>query len=269
MFLGEQNRRVLPRWRDFETTLRLGELRNLKPREAVSREDSEIVARRFFEWQRSPTIWHAADLLNSAFVIGNDESRREAVEFILHNRALAPPLLVSFAEQFTQHVGKADAVHGEEELSKWLHVVRARLADEPRNAIQWVELSRLYILRGESARALRAMTVAAALGPNSRFVVRCAARLFLHVHDTRKALSVIRNAAGSKRDPWLLAAEIAVASASQLPSTLARIGKLRNEDEALSLFEQPVVERARYIGIREWKESARAPALSALNGISK
>ena len=91
---------------------------------------------------------------------------------------------------------------------------------------------------GESARALRAMTVAAALGPNSRFVVRCAARLFLHVHDTRKALSVIRNAAGSKRDPWLLAAEIAVASASQLPSTLARIGKLRNEDEALSLFER-------------------------------
>jgi hypothetical protein len=36
------------------------------------------------------------------------------------------------------------------------------------------------------------MTVAAALGPNSRFVVRCAARLFLHAHDTRKALSVIR-----------------------------------------------------------------------------
>jgi tetratricopeptide (TPR) repeat protein len=238
VFLGEQNRRVLPRWRDFETTLRLGELRNLKPREAVSREDSEIVARRFFEWQHNPTIWHAADLLNSAFVIGNNESRREAVEFILHNRALAPPLLVSFAEQFTQQVGKVDAVHGEEELSKWLHVVRARLTDEPRNAIQWVELSRLYILRGESARALKAMTVAAALGPNSRFVVRCAARLFLHAHDTRKALSVIRNAAGSKRDPWLLAAEIAVASASQLPSTLARIGKLRNEDEALSMFER-------------------------------
>jgi tetratricopeptide (TPR) repeat protein len=238
VFLEERNRRVLPRWRDFETTLRLGELNNLKPRDPVSTEDSGTVAQRALEWQHNPTIWHAADLLNSAFVIGDDERCKEAVEFILHNRALAPLALVNLAEQCVQPGSHADSVYGEEELPKMLHVIRTRLNNEPRNAIQWVELSRLYILLGENARALKAMTVAAALGPNSRFVVRCAARLFLHVHDARKALTVIRNAAGAKRDPWLLAAEIAVASASQSPSFLAKVGKLRNEDEKLSVFER-------------------------------
>lgn len=238
MFLEERNRRILPRWRDFETTLRLGELSNLKPRAPVSTEDSEIVSRRALEWQHNATIWHAADLLNSAFVIGNDDRSREVAEFILHNRALAPPPLVSLAEQFAQQGRHGHPVQGEEKLSKLVHVVRTRLNNEPRNAIQWAELSRLYILLGEGTRALKAMTVAAALGPNSRFVVRCAARLFLHAHDARKALSVIRNAAGAKKDPWLLAAEIAVASASRSPSLLARIGKVRNEDETLSRFER-------------------------------
>ena len=51
MFLEEHNRRVLPRWRDFDTTLKLGELRNLKPREAVSTDDLKIIARRALEWR--------------------------------------------------------------------------------------------------------------------------------------------------------------------------------------------------------------------------
>ena len=240
MFLEEQNRRVLPCWRDFNTTLQLGELTNLKPREPVSIEDNDAVTRRASEWQHNPTIWNAADLLSSAFVIGNPDRCKDAAEFILHNRHVAPAPLVSLAEECTQKVQQAIPVllEQEESLSLLLHAVRTRLADEPRNAIQWVELSRLYVLLGETDRALKAMRVAAALGPDSRFIIRCASRLFLHAHDARKALSVIRNAAGAKKDPWLLAAEIAVASASQVPSFLAKVGKLRNEDNSLSMFER-------------------------------
>ena len=188
--------------------------------------------------ENSPTIWHAADFLNSAFVIGNEEECKEVAEFILSHRDAAPAPLVRLAERCARQVHKDNVARGEEQLSKLLHDVRVRLSDEPRNAIQWVELSRLYMLAGESARALKAMTVAAAAGPHSRFVVRCASRLFLHFHDAGRALSIIRNATGSKKDPWLLAAEIGVASASHSPSFLARIGKQRNDDETLTLFER-------------------------------
>ena len=78
----------------------------------------------------------------------------------------------------------------------------------------------------------------AALGPDHRFIVRSAARLFIHEHERSRALRVIRNASGAKRDPWLLAAEIAVASASKSPSLLAREGRTRNDDDGLSLFER-------------------------------
>jgi uncharacterized protein HemY len=207
-------------------------------REPVSADDRKIVIRRVLEWRSSPTIWHAADLLNSAFVIGIEEEAREAAEFILSNRSAAPAPLISLAEQCARQVPKDNFARGEELLPKLVHDVRVRLGDEPRNAIQWVELSRLYMLAGESSRALKAMTVAASLGPHSRFVVRCASRFFLHFHDAGRALRIIRNAVGAKKDPWLLAAEIGVASASRSPSLLARIGKQRNDDETLTLFER-------------------------------
>jgi tetratricopeptide (TPR) repeat protein len=82
------------------------------------------------------------------------------------------------------------------------------------------------------------MRVAASLGPDNRFVVRSAARLFLHEHDAGKALRTIRRAAGIKRDPWLLAAEIAVSSAAKSPALMARAGQARNDDENLSPFER-------------------------------
>jgi hypothetical protein len=82
------------------------------------------------------------------------------------------------------------------------------------------------------------MRVALALAPDSRFVVRSAARLFLHEHDSAAALRAIRKSSGAKIDPWLLAAEIAVASASDSPSLLAKAGRLRNEDSSLSPFER-------------------------------
>jgi tetratricopeptide (TPR) repeat protein len=80
------------------------------------------------------------------------------------------------------------------------------------------------------------MTTAASLAPDNRFVVRSAARLFLHEHDAPTALKIIRRAAGAKRDPWLLAAEIATASASQSAALFAKIGTNRNEDDSISPF---------------------------------
>jgi len=80
------------------------------------------------------------------------------------------------------------------------------------------------------------MIAAANLAPDNRFVVRSAARLFLHERDGPTALKIIRRAAGAKRDPWLLAAEIAVASASGKATLFAKIGANRNEDNNISPF---------------------------------
>ena len=237
MFLEQKDRHVIPRWRDFKTTLALRELENSKDSEPIGSDDKEAIARRVEEFQVDHDIWHAADLLSSAFVVGDLESADLARKFILSNRTGAPEALVSFASRTSYEGVQTDfSSLGEDAQRRLIQKMRARLRNEPRNAILWVELSRLCSLQGDSRRALRNMTTAASLAPDNRFVVRSAARLFLHEHDAPTALKIIRRAAGAKRDPWLLAAEIATASASQSAALFAKIGTNRNEDDSISPF---------------------------------
>lgn len=240
MFFEDLNRRVLPRWRDHRTTLVLGELFDSKDREPVADHDREALVRRASEWRADPTLWNAADLVSSAFVVGVSKDFKEAADFILDNHDYAPVPLVALAKAIT--LPPAERVEASEttarEIPKQIHELRKRLQEEPRNAIQWVELSRLYTLSGEAERAIQSMGIAVSLAPHNRFIVRSAARLFHHEHDAGRALRIIRAASGAKTDPWLLAAEIAVASATNSPSLLAKIGRHRSEDESLSPFER-------------------------------
>jgi tetratricopeptide (TPR) repeat protein len=237
LFFERKDRHVIPRWRDFKTTLALGELKNSKARKAIMSVDREAIARRVGEFETNRDIWHAADLLSSAFVVGDLDAVDLAKKFILENPTRAPKALISLASGLSEGGIRSDLSPLEEDAQRRLiHEIRARLRSQPLNAILWVELSRLYTLRGNSKSALRCMTTAANLAPDNRFVVRSAARLFLHEHEASTALRVIRKAAGVKRDPWLLAAEIAIASASRSTSLFAKIGTNRNEDDNISPF---------------------------------
>jgi hypothetical protein len=55
MLTGIKDRNVIPRWRDFDTTVLLGELQNptSKPASPPQAENIELVLRRAREWQRS------------------------------------------------------------------------------------------------------------------------------------------------------------------------------------------------------------------------
>jgi tetratricopeptide (TPR) repeat protein len=55
------------------------------------------------------------------------------------------------------------------------------------------------------------MEVAVALTPTNRFVVRSAARLYVHLEDAAHAHKILVKAASAHADPWLIAAELAVA----------------------------------------------------------
>ena len=87
MLFKRKNRRVIPRWRDFKTTLALGELHNSRDAEPLSPNDQEAVARRIAEFQVDRDIWHAADLLSSAFVVG--DLKRASSQGISKYRAMA------------------------------------------------------------------------------------------------------------------------------------------------------------------------------------
>ena len=55
------------------------------------------------------------------------------------------------------------------------------------------------------------MRVALQLAPDNRHVLRSASRLFLHLNEPQHAHDLLVRSAATKRDPWLISAEIAIA----------------------------------------------------------
>jgi len=105
--------------------------------------------------------------------------------------------------------------------AKAKHKVRVN----PRNVLAWLDLSRAYTILGQQQRALAAIDCALALAPNHRHVLRAAARLFVHVGDSERAHALLAKHPKTRKDPWLLAAELAIANVAQRPPRHVRQGR--------------------------------------------
>jgi tetratricopeptide (TPR) repeat protein len=182
------------------------------------------------EWEENRSLAFAADLVGAAIVRGMPERAREAAEFIvdlgdaapLSARRLARSALglqtLDLAEDLPVSISS-------ENLRSIAGRLKVRLREAPRNPVLWVELARSYTLIGQSEPAVRAMRTALALAPDNRFVLRSAARLFIHLKDPDRAYSLLRAAEGTRHDPWLLSAEIAIATASEHTPRFLREGE--------------------------------------------
>jgi Tfp pilus assembly protein PilF len=201
-----------------------------------------LVDSRYQQWLSEKTIWHAADLLSSAFVADRSSSFTDVAQFVIDNAKQAPKSLVALAEKIISpysaisHDSLSD-LDSSEKLHEDMHALRARLVDEPRNSIVWADLSRLYIASGLSDKAAHSMRIAVSLSPENRFILRCAGRLYLHLHQPKVAIGLLRrNPDLTLSDPWLAAAEISIASAAELPTKFAKKGFGLAEDEGFSDF---------------------------------
>jgi tetratricopeptide (TPR) repeat protein len=241
MLAENHNRKVIPRWRDFVTTVALGELSSTSSKEVSPNIELEpLVSQKYQDWRSAKTVWHAADLLSCAVVAGKAASFRDVAEFLVGERPNAPRTLIDLAERILRPnvVPITDIVVGSpQDIHEQIHFLRRRLDDEPRNSIAWTDLSRLYTSVGQWEQAARAMRVAWSLSPTNRFVLRSAGRLFLHLKEPSVALRMLRTEPSViMRDPWLVAAEIAISSAAQAPSAFAKRGLKLAENDGFSHF---------------------------------
>jgi len=106
-----------------------------------------------------------------------------------------------------------------------IHALRLRLRDEPRNSIAWIDLARQHTVLGHAEQASRAVRIAVNISPTNRFILRCAARFLIHVRDLHGAHRLLRTAPSTPYDPWLTAAEIAVASAANIQARFGKSGQ--------------------------------------------
>src|ERR1019366_2595141 len=181
------------------------------------------------DWNASHTVWHAADFVAAFFVLGQPERALNAADFLLHKRNVPSPALAlanRIAHRASDQIEIPEVQNLEgEALYREIHALKNRSVREPRNAIVWVDLARAYTLAGETELGRRAMTVACSISPDNRFVLRSAARLFVHQHDALHAHRLLTTSIATPHDPWLLAAEIGVASTAGMSSVFTRPGR--------------------------------------------
>ena len=104
-------------------------------------------------------------------------------------------------------------------------LARQALRRDPRNVVAWLELSRSQLSKGHVQSALHSMKVALSLEPYNRFILRSAAALYVGIGEPDRASALLSTIARDSGDPWIISAEIAVASVAKRHSRLIGTGK--------------------------------------------
>ena len=222
VFSIDEDRKVIPRWRTFQETIKSGELdsaipANLQPREA--QDTGEYLTSKIADWRRNRTLGHAADLVGAAIVLGRTSEVADAAQFLLHGDVSVSP----WVRELSEHVlSSPDGIDGRWEpsikevtvpsLRRHIQNFRRLLHAQPGDPITWADLSHTYAILGHERQAERSMNAALQLANNSRFILRSASRFWVHRNDPDRAHDIVAKADRTRYDPWLLAAEIAVGS---------------------------------------------------------
>ncbi len=217
-----KNRNVIPRWRDSR-------VRETRERESLGLYEPRLANYQEFddrlrEWKEQPSAITALEVVAASAVFDKSEAAEGAARYLLQTQRNLPAALTSLSQALSGASGQRT---DEPELSAGTNLrrLRARLRLYPENAIAWADLSRECVNIGEIKRALRAMQVALAISPNNRFILRSAARLYLHANLPDRAHQVLVNAPSTSSDPWLMAAELAIAPIAEASPEFAFEGR--------------------------------------------
>jgi tetratricopeptide (TPR) repeat protein len=223
--LENSKRRLVPRWHSFKEAIASGELdpHGIAPATAI--DASEFLAEKAREWESSKTLLFATDFVGAAYVLGVPGPAKQAAEFILAADSGASPLAKKIACSVLGIAPQPSDLEPEQARNDHRSRIRAlkqRSITEPRNAFVWIDLALLYTTLGMREQAARVVRVALALTPQDRFVLRCASRFLVHIGEPDKAHAILKRSDATPTDPWLLAAELAVASILEKSSRFTR-----------------------------------------------
>lgn len=210
----EKARHIFPRWRSFQSTAILGELTWPPIQEELDTSELDIsLANAIVEWKADPSLWKGLDLLGTATVANRLDDFAGLVAEVREN-PLTPDAARAFFGKSHEpaQLESGDCFHlSGDALRLEIRLHRHRVAFMPHDPVEWVELARGFTIAGQNEKARRAILAALQLAPENRFVLRSAARFFIHVGEPDIAQALLGNARSLRQDPWLLASEIAIA----------------------------------------------------------
>jgi tetratricopeptide (TPR) repeat protein len=275
-----KDRRVIPNWRSFGNTVVLGELnsfQNQRETPIIQTTIDEYI----IDWRVNRTIIHASDLVSSAVVnnFKNSPDVHEAAKFILDNKQKATLSQVSIAESIFEiktedinyefkSIENNSLLLNTTPLFTIINDIKEQLKRYSNNPILYVELARYYSILGQENKAISAMKSAIYLAPTNRFVLRSATRLFAHYHNDFNGYlnymhSILMKNQMTNRDPWLMSAEISIATVLNKTSKFMKKGINMIESKSFSPFN--LTELASSLGTVELLQGTRKKSKSFFN----
>jgi Flp pilus assembly protein TadD len=238
----DKDRKVIPRWRSFRRELITGELKPLTPLEKPIKLPLEFLDEKFNSWKENKTVTHATDLVSSAIVLGRESEVADIAKFILSK----PQKGNEVAHIIAKHALGIETKHDDiDHCTEILDVEKGRqairdlkiqLQDEPKNIFIWNDIALLYESLGFQKQSEKAISVALQISPKNRYILRSAARLHIHHENGRRAHELLRRNESTPYDPWLLSAEIAVASVIRRTSRFVKTARLMLESNNFQPF---------------------------------
>lgn len=216
-------RNVVPNWRDYKTTAKLGELGG---NNATALTIPVFPINDYVDaWKENQSIPFAGDLISAA-IMGDQKDNPfvvSAANFLLERRDEIPESLFRTAlsiipnkklseEKNTASTSKRlDIILNQEHIYKEkIGFLRKLIHRYPYNPIWYNEIALTYTKLGLINKAVEYMNIAIHLAPMSRYISRSAARLFLHAGEPDRAHDVLVKNPIISKDPWIVASEIGV-----------------------------------------------------------
>lgn len=234
----KKKRHLLPNWRSFENTLRLGELNGshgLILNSTFKPDISDLLD----DWSLNQSIGVAGDIIGAAIVCNQQLNPTviNAANFIIQNSNIASNALIDSAKsiiaprsesikliQDIDYQSTFDDQSTLKEIFIKINQIKKILSKNPLNPINWIEIGRYYSILGQEKKAERAVKNAYFLAPENRFILRSLARFFIHIGDFEFAHDAVRKSELTKFDPWLLATEISISTLRNRNSRFAKTG---------------------------------------------
>lgn len=210
-------RAVIPRWRSLSKTNRR-ELASTKIRQSGALWNTAYLSDALAKYENSPSKVNAVEVINSAFVANQPDQAITAARAILHENYVVNENITAAAWQILGMIEpKADVEidnfgrQPSSSLIRHLARLKAKLVNDPRDALTAIEVARIQTLTGQSKSAERYINTAIKMLPNNRYILRSAARYFTFMNKTDQALDLIWKSDAVKGDIWVQSAEVALA----------------------------------------------------------
>jgi tetratricopeptide (TPR) repeat protein len=275
-----KKRNVFPRWRAPAFTLK-PELESVDsyPKSFDQNELQANLVSLYEKWREKPTLANASEVIDSAVLIKNPYLAIGPAKAILVDKD-AMPAIKRVAEFIIDGPSNVDletesAFESRDKSIESIRSIKHRLVEEPRNSLLLLEKARLQTQIGDKNGAHHSLHTALAVAPESREVLRAYARFTVHTERAEEGHARLARSERLVRDPWIQAAEIALAQTSERTPKSIKFARelLRNRKAApvhlselaaaLATFE--VGEGATPLAKKYFRQSLENPTENALS----